>query len=208
VRAESVRRGNDILLNRPTLEDQSDPVRLTQTWLEQTVVNQPFRDLASFFASVRNPDRLVSCDNDLFGSDFLKQVTKIPERTQKARLRRIQKMLKVVVPQFEVIEFFRDANNTQQFSDGMLRLINLLWVILDKKGPLLLEEPESSLHPEIVRVLPQLLVRVQRRTGRQIFLSTHSPELLRDEGIGLDEILLFKPTPEGTQVSLANAQSF
>jgi hypothetical protein len=32
--------------------------------------------------------------------------------------------------------------------------------------------------------------------------------LLRDEGIGLDEILLFKPTPEGTQVSLANAQSF
>jgi hypothetical protein len=39
--------------------------------------------------------------------------------------------------------------------------------------------------------------RVQRRTGRQIFISTHSPDLLRDEGIGLDEVLLFIPKEEG-----------
>jgi hypothetical protein len=84
--------------------------------------------------------------------------------------------------------------------------MGLLWVALDKEGPLLLEEPELSLHPEIVRLLPQLLARVQRRTGRQIFLSTHSPDLLRDEGIGLDEVLLLRPTPEGTEISPASAQ--
>jgi predicted ATPase len=236
VRAESVRRGNDILLNRPTPEDQSDPARLTQTWLEQVTVNQPFRDLASFFASirylhivpqlVREPDRSVGRSNDPFGGDFLEQVAKTPERTRKARLQRIQEALKVAVPQLEVIELFRDANGTphlrgkyrhwrpqgawqteEQFSDGTLRLMGLLWVALDREGPLLLEEPELSLHPEIVRVLPQLLARAQRRTGRQIFLSTHSPELLRDEGIGLDEVLLLKPTPEGTQVSPASAQA-
>ena len=236
VRAESVRRGNDILLNRPTPEDQSDPARLTQTWLEQVNVNQPFRDLASFFASirylhivpqlVREPDRSVGRSNDPFGGDFLEQVAKTPERTQKARLRRIQGALKFAVPQLEAIELFRDANGTphlrgkyrhwrpqgawqteEQFSDGTLRLMGLLWVALDREGPLLLEEPELSLHPEIVRVLPQLLARAQRRTGRQIFLSTHSPELLRDEDIGLDEVLLLKPTPEGTQVSPASAQA-
>jgi predicted ATPase len=68
-------------------------------------------------------------------------------------------------------------------------------------GPLLLEEPELSLHPEIVRVLPQMFARVQRLTGRQIFVTTHSPDLLRDEGIGVDEVLLFIPETEGTRVT-------
>lgn len=91
----------------------------------------------------------------------------------------------------------------EQFSDGTLRLMGLLWVALDKEGPLLLEEPELSLHPEIVGVLPQMLARMQRRTGRQSFLSTHSPDLLRDEGIGLDEVLLLQPGAEGTEVTTA-----
>jgi len=77
---------------------------------------------------------------------------------------------------------------------------------MEREGPLLLEEPELSLHPEIVRVLPQMLARAQRRTGRQIFLSTHSPDLLRDDGIGLDEVLLLVPGSEGTTVVTAASQ--
>ena len=129
------------------------------------------------------------------------------------------------MPQLQEIELFRDTRGTphlrgkyqhwrpqgawqteEQFSDGTLRLMGLLWVALESGGPLLLEEPELSLHPEVVRFLPQMFARVQRRTGRQIFVSTHSPDLLRDEGIGLDEVLLLRPTPEGTEVSLASAQ--
>jgi ABC-type multidrug transport system ATPase subunit len=83
--------------------------------------------------------------------------------------------------------------------------MGLLWVVMEKPGPLLLEEPELSLHPEIVRVLPQMLARAQRRTGRQILLSTHSPDLLRDEGIGLDEVLLLLPSDEGTTVRTAGS---
>jgi hypothetical protein len=51
-----------------------------------------------------------------------------------------------------------------------------------------------------------MLARVQRRTGRQIFLSTHSPDLLRDEGIGLDEVLLLVPGSEGTEVTTAGSR--
>jgi ABC-type histidine transport system ATPase subunit len=74
---------------------------------------------------------------------------------------------------------------------------------LDGKGPLLLEEPELSLHPEIVQHIPQMIARIQRKSSRQIFVSTHSTDFLRDQGIGLDEVLLLLPTDEGTVVNVA-----
>jgi predicted ATPase len=235
LKKERVLRDGQILLARPNNEDQSDPARLTQTFLEQVNVNRDFRDIAAFFASirylhivpqlVREPDRSVGRANDPFGGDFLEQVAKTPEKTQKARLRRIRDALRVAVPQLQEIELWRDTRGTphlrgkyehwrpqgawqteEQFSDGTLRLMGLLWGVMDGQGPLLLEEPELSLHPEIVRVLPQMLARVQRRTGRQIFLSTHSPDLLRDDGIGLDEVLLLVPGTEGAEVKTAASQ--
>ncbi|MFQ5504586.1 MAG: AAA family ATPase [Planctomycetota bacterium] len=235
VRKERVSGPAGELLVRPNEDDKKDPARLTQTYLEQVNVNREFRELVTFFASirymhivpqlVREPDRSVGRSNDPFGGDFLEQVAKTQERTRNARLRRIQEALRVAGPQLQEIELWRDARGTphlrgkyqhwrpqgawqteEQFSDGTLRLMGLLWVAMDKEGPLLLEEPELSLHPEIVRLLPQMLARVQRRTGRQIFLSTHSPDLLRDEGIGLDEVLLLVPGSEGTEVTTAGSQ--
>src|SRR5574337_535408 len=231
---EIVVRDGETLLERPSEEDKQDPDRLTQTHLEQVNVNRHFRVVASFFESirylhivpqlVREPDRSVGRPNDPFGGDFLEQMAKTQERTRVARLQRIRDALRVAVPQLTEIELWRDERGTphlrgkyehwrpqgawqteEQFSDGTLRLMGLLWVAMEGGGPLLLEEPELSLHPEIVRFLPQMFARVQRRTGRQIILSTHSPDLLRDEGIGLDEVLLLRPGAEGTEVSPASA---
>jgi len=234
VRKERVLRNGKILLERPNDEDRNDPARLTQTYLEQVNVNRPFRDLATFFDSihylhivpqlVREPDRSVGRHNDPFGGDFLEQIAKAPDRKRNTRLRRIKEALRVAVPQLQEIELWRDARGAphlrgryqhwrpqgswqteKQFSDGTLRLMGLLWAAMEGGGPLLLEEPELSLHPEIVRVLPQMFARVQRLTGRQIFTSTHSPDLLRDDGIGLDEVLLFTPESEGTRVAPAES---
>ena len=222
------------ILARPNDPDRNDPDQLKQTHLEQGSVNQKFRDLATFFSSIRylhivpqlirEPDRSVGRSNDPFGGDFLEQIAKSPDRKRDARLRRIKEALRVAVPQLQEIELWRDARGTphlrgkyqhwrpqgawqteEQFSDGTLRLMGLLWAAMEGGGPLLLEEPELSLHPEIVRVLPQMFARVQRLTDRQIFISTHSPDLLRDEGIGLDEVLLFVPGVEGTSVTLAES---
>ncbi|MBI3917895.1 MAG: AAA family ATPase [Betaproteobacteria bacterium] len=231
---ERVVLGDRTLLERPNEDDAQDPDRLTQTHLEQVNVNRSFRELASFFESirylhivpqlVREPDRSVGRPNDPFGGDFLEQIAKTQERTRIARLNRIREALRVAVPQLTEIELWRDDRGTphlrgkyehwrpqgawqteEQFSDGTLRLMGLLWVAMESGGPLLLEEPELSLHPEIVRFLPQMFARVQRRTGRQIILSTHSPDLLRDEGIGLDEVLLLRPGREGTEVNPASS---
>jgi len=231
---EKVVRDGRVLLMRPNDDDKQDPARLTQTHLEQVNVNRSFRELASFFESVRylhivpqlvrEPDRSVGRPNDPFGGDFLEQIAKTQERTRLARLSRIRDALRVAVPQLAEIEQYRGGRGTphlrgkyehwrpqgawqteDQFSDGTLRLMGLLWVAMEGGGPLLLEEPELSLHPEIVRYLSQMFARVQRRTGRQIILSTHSPDLLRDEGIGLDEVLLLRPGSEGTEVTPAGA---
>jgi predicted ATPase len=214
VKKEQVAKEREVILRRPNEEDEKDPERLTQTYLEQVNVNRAFREIAEFFASVRyrhvvpqlvrEPDRSVGKSNDPFGGDFLEQIARTPEKTRNARLRRIQDALRVAVPQLQLLELWRDVRGTphlrgryehwrpqgawqteDQLSDGTLRLLGLLWAVQDGTGPLLLEEPELSLHPDVVRYIPQMLARVQRRSGRQILISTHSTDLLQDEGIGL-----------------------
>lgn len=90
------------------------------------------------------------------------------------------------------------------FSDGTLRLIGLCWTLLEGESLLLLEEPELSLHSEIVRKIPSLFQQVvsQRKKQRQIIVSTHSWELLSDKGIGGEEVLLLKPYDEGTKIEV------
>ena len=234
IRKERVVREGSVLLDRPLDEDRADPERLTQTYLEQVNTNQPFRAIADFLETVRylhivpqlvrEPDRSVGRRNDPYGGDFLERIASTPEKTRNARLRRIRVALSVAVPQLQELELWRDVRGTphlrgkyehwrpqgawqteDDFSDGTLRLLGLLWATLDGAGPLLLEEPELSLHPDVVGFLPQMLARMQRRTGRQIFVSTHSPEILRDEGLGTDELLLLIPDKKGTGVRLANS---
>lgn len=232
ITCERVVRNGVEILNRPDSQDERDQERLTQTYLEQVNVNLEFRPVAHFLASVRylhivpqlirEPDRSVGRQNDPFGGDFLEHVARTPKRIRRAWLRRIQGALRVAVPQLGELELTHDIQGTphlrgkyehwrprgawqseEQFSDGTLRLLGLLWIILEGSGPVLLEEPELSLHPEVVRFIPQMFARAQRRTGRQVILSTHSSDLLRDQGIGLDEVLLLEPGAEGTVVKLA-----
>lgn len=232
IKREIVIRAGVQLVNRPDVSDREDPERLTQTYLQQVNVNKLFRPVVDALATVRylhivpqlirDPDRSVGRTNDPYGGDFLRQLAETPEKTQRARLRRISQALAVAVPQLSELELVRDSKGAphlrgryehwrpqgawqteDQFSDGTLRLLGLLWAIEEKGGSLLLEEPELSLHPEVVKFLPQMFARMQRRTGRQVMTSTHSTDLLRDEGIGLDEVLLLTPSPEGTRVSTA-----
>jgi len=231
VKREYVAARGECLIERPNEADRKDKERLTQTYLEQVSVNKDFRDVADFFGSVRylhivpqlirEPDRSVGKKNDPFGGDFLEQVAGTSKRTRAARLWRIREALGVAVPQLKELGFWPDDRGTphlrgnyehwrpgawqteEVFSDGTLRLMGLLWAALDGSGPLLLEEPELSLHPEVVQYLPQMFARLQRRSKRQVLLSTHSSDLLRDSGIGLDEVVLLLPQAEGSLVKLA-----
>lgn len=161
---------------------------------------------------------------DPFGKRFLENIAKTSDKTRTARLKRIENALHIVVPQLKELSFIKDETGAphleavykhwrpkagkqreDQFSDGTLRLIALLWSLQESKSLLLLEEPELSLNAEIVSKLAPMISRLQRQTRRQVVLSTHSPDLLSDKGIGGEEVLILEPGTEGTQVHAASS---
>lgn len=235
VHKERVTKNGEVLLDRPDEQDEADDNRLTQTHLEQVTANQQFRTVADVLAEVRylhvipqlvRHPRPSNGGRDPFGGDFLEQLARTPENTRKARLRRINQALRVAVPQLQELKLERDGlgvphlkglyehwrpnagwQTEEHFSDGTLRLLGLLWAFLDGEAPLLLEEPELSLHTAVVRFIPSIMARAGGKRQRQVLISTHSYELLTDEGIGAEELVLLKPTRDGTVVELAAANA-
>ncbi|MHB8835977.1 MAG: AAA family ATPase [Candidatus Methylomirabilia bacterium] len=218
-------------LNRPDEADRKDPERLTQTAIQQVTANQPFRELADFFRGVsylhlvpqlvreEQAPRSDRLGPDPYGRDLLDRIRNAKPKTQKARLKRIEQVLRVVVPHLEDLRLKIDKHgqphiegkfqhwraqgayqNETQLSDGTLRLIGFLWSLQEPAGPLLLEEPELSLHSAIVRRLAPFIHRAQvAGDGRQVILSTHSEHMLMDAGIAPEEVLLVQPAAEGSE---------
>jgi predicted ATPase len=163
---------------------------------------------------------------DPFGLKFLDRIMSAPAKTRRARLRKIEQALKIAVPELENLTDMRDERGLphlealyrhwrpqggrqreDQFSDGTLRLIGLMWSLLEGDDLLLLEEPELSLHTGVVSKLPALIWRLQRQKMRQVIISSHSAEMLADRGIRPNEVALLRPRgSEGTVVELAADQ--
>ena len=232
---ERVWKDGQQILDRPNQDDEIDAVRLRETYLEQVNSNFEFREIQTFLNSIlyvhlipqlfRYSDAFQSnaLQDDPFGRGFLDRIIETPEKTRRSRLKKIESVLKIALPQLKQLQDVKDKmgvlhlealyehwrpNATQQedqFSDGTLRLIGLLWSLLEGNSLLLLEEPELSLHSAINAKLPSLIEQLQKGKRRQIFISTHSSDLLSDPGIGGEEVLLLTPRPEGTQVEVASS---
>lgn len=234
---EAVYRDGRLLFERPNDNDNKDPLRLTQTALEQINFNVDFREVAQFLEKIfylhlvpqiiRSGEAFAGNGGlaDAYGRHFLERVAKTSKTIRDARLRRIRDALVIAVPQLKDLSLETDERGVphligsykhwrpraakqteEQFSDGTLRLLGLLWALQEGDGPLLLEEPELSLHSGVVRRLPNLIYRTQRarkKLPRQVILSTHSAELLSDPGISGEEVLMLTPSAEGTQVKTA-----
>lgn len=230
VAEEIVKLNAEVVLQRPDADDDADPERLIQTALEQISANKSFRLIADFFAEtrylhlvpqvIRDASRAGDIVDDPFGGDFIARMNRVSPKTRDAWLRQVTAALQIAVPQFSSLEVTVDSagrphlesrytnwrttgarQDERDLSDGTLRLIGLLWSLVEvgrKGAPVLLEEPELSLHPAVIRMLPTVLARAQRSNGAQVILTTHSPELLDDEGIRADEVLLLHPTADGT----------
>jgi predicted ATPase len=168
------------------------------------------------FADKIGGQRLV---DDPFGQGFLEKLAKTPDRTRSRRLEKIGKALTQAVPQFKELRFEKDElghphlqalyahhrpnagwQSEEHFSDGTLRLLGLLWTLLDGNSLLLLEEPEISLNDAIVKEIPLILHRLQRdkKVKRQIIVSTHSEALLSNPGIDGRGVVLLESGPEGS----------
>ena len=231
---EKVWKGNKLLVNRPEQEDIKDNARLTQTYLEQINTNKEFRDISRFFENalylhlvpqlLKYPSAFTGQDlpGDPFGKGFLERVAKMNEKTRKAWLNKIEHALKLAVPQLTNLVFTTERGyphlevtyshwrpgagrqREEQFSDGTLRLIGLLWALQEGDSLLLIEEPELSLNGAIVSKLSPLIFKLQKPRKRQVLISSHSTELLSDKGISLKEIIVLEPAAEGTKITVAS----
>ena len=230
---EKVWKGDSLIVERPYDEDKKDFERRTQTYLEQINANMGFREIARFFDSilylhlvpqlVRYPKQFSGpgVPGDPFGRSFLERISKTTEKTRKARLQKIEKALRMAVPQLKELTYMVDTaeggvphlqarydhwrpnaglQREVDFSDGTLRLIGLFWTLLERDSVLLMEEPELSLNSEIVQRLPRLFHQLLSKQKRQIIVSTHSYHLLTDKGVGGEEVLLLVPDKEGTKI--------
>lgn len=180
---------------------------------------------------IRYEDRIRGerLEDDPFGQGFLDRIARAPEGTRRTRLKKIERALSKAVSHFSELKFAKDDTGIphlaakyvhfrpnagwqqeDQFSDGTLRLIALLWILQEGNSLLLLEEPELSLNDEIVAQIPEMISRIQRtkkrRDRRQIVMSTHSSALLSNEGIDERGVLLLEPAKEGIGIRTTNAE--
>ncbi|MCF8237374.1 MAG: AAA family ATPase [Saprospiraceae bacterium] len=181
------------------------------------IIPQLVRDASSYF--------LAKNKEDFFGRNLLDRIARTPQSVRDSYLSKINRVLVLAVPQLNQLSFIKDElgiphleaiythwrpkagkQSEDQFSDGTLRLIGFLWALLDGNETVLLEEPELYLHAEIVKQLPEFISKLQKKKSgeRQVIITTHSYDLLSNEGIGGNEIIVLINSKDGTLAKLAS----
>ena len=117
---ERVYHREKLILERPDKDDNSDPIRLTQTNLEQINANSKFREVVRFLESIRylhlvpqllrQPEAFQGSNSpeDPYGRNFLEMVAKTPEKTRRSRLLKIEGALRKAVPQLKGLTDVKD----------------------------------------------------------------------------------------------------
>jgi len=235
LRFEKIWRGDTLIRERPDADDADElrltqthleQINSNADFREIGRFLESIRYLHLVPQLLRHPEAFQGpgIPDDPYGRNFLEMVVKTPEKTRRSRLKRIEAALREAVPQLKGLTDMKDETGIphleatyahwrpnagrqreDQFSDGTLRLIGLFWSLMEGEAPLLLEEPELSLHSEIVAKLPPLFYRLQRKRRRQIFVSTHSGDMLSQKSIGGEEVIILRPDKEGTVVEVASS---
>lgn len=203
---EMVIHGSSVILDRTKDSAGEDSETLKYTHLEQAASNQRFRELKTFLENIEYLNVIPQLvressavpypgKSDFYGRGFLQRLAAMNKSVCASYFKRVNDVLRAAVPQLDelslaydemgtphleaVYKHWRPKGNRQredQFSDGTLRLIGFLFALLDNKGVVLLEEPETNLNSAVVAQLPAFISRLQRskEETRQVFITTHS----------------------------------
>ena len=210
-------------LTRSVLEKNSEAPYSELTHFLQAITELQLSPKLHHFPDGIQQDTAADNANGQGVNALLERIASADEETRRARLKTIEAGLTLAVPQFAQLAFIRDSDTghphlqaryshwppqagwqrEDRFSDGTLRLIGLLWALLESDSVLLLEEPELSLNPEIVSQFAPIFWGMQARKEQQILISTQSDVMLAEPGIDSTEVLMLTPTETGTTAKLA-----
>lgn len=143
--------------------DLHSPIRQPQLGTLTPVLNHDGVDLAAAIATIRAVGERQQLD-DLIERAFPGSVLKVEDIDNE------------LVLSFETPGVFRDLS-VLELSDGTLQYFCLLAALLSPRPApfLVLNEPETSIHPDLYVPLAELIVAASKRS--QVFLTTHSFEL-------------------------------
>ncbi len=101
----------------------------------------------------------------------------------------------------------RDAIPATRLSDGSLRYLCLLSVLLHPEPPpvICIEEPELGLHPDIIPEVAKLLIEASSRS--QIFVTTHSDVLVDALSEVPEAVVVCEKVDGATQLRRLDAES-
>ena len=145
-------------------------------------------------SAVRTPQTISPAQTPgLNGEDLVSCLYTIRE-TNKDRFEAIENALRIAFPTFESLNFpavaagrltlaWRDRNFSRPFDIGELSegTLRFLWLTTLLQSPglpeiTLIDEPEVSLHPEMLQILTELMREASSRT--QLFVATHSDRFI------------------------------
>jgi predicted ATPase len=143
--------------------DTESPLRQPQIGVQTTVLEHEGSDLAAALETI--------CE--IGDEEFLRQT--IEEAFAGAALV-IENMETLFSIKLQIPGLLRPLQ-AREFSDGQLRFLCLCAALLSPRPPslLALNEPETSLHPDLIDSLARLVVRAAKDT--QLWITTHSQPL-------------------------------
>lgn len=110
-----------------------------------------------------------------------------------------------VIPEGGTLQLYVTENErsfpARRLSDGTLRYLCLLAILLDPEPPplLVIEEPELGLHPDILPTLRDLMVEAGSRS--QLIVTTHSTQLVDAMTEYADSVLICEKTGSTSRIS-------
>ena len=137
------------------------------------------------------------------------------------RYQQLLEQVRVAVPTLEKVEagyvdtkelglFFKETGFPRRWfaddvSDGTIQAVALFLVLLSGDPAVIVEEPETSLHPWILRHFMSSAREVTEGDGQpqrsQVIVSTHSPICV--DGVAPDSLYVTHRTEEGTNITRA-----
>ncbi|MBN1323335.1 MAG: AAA family ATPase [Methanotrichaceae archaeon] len=208
---ERIRRSGELILNRPDKRDAEDPLRLANTVLEEKSSNEHIAEIAGFLGSIRyldfdpmlfrypHPFPPADIPGDPYGRKILERMKEVPDSERKKKVKIIEDMLKLAVPQLRKLVFVLDeagsphlegtvdigrpraVHREDKLSNGTLKGFAILWSAMEEGSVLLLEKPEAYLNPEAIHRICIYLYISLIRGDKQFIISTDGAEFLKDD---------------------------
>jgi predicted ATPase len=179
---------------------------------------------------LRHQDPFPPADlpGDPFGRKILQRAAEMPATERDRRIKIIEDVLKLAIPQMPKFKFSSGRSGSpgleatfeigrprakfkqDRISDGTLAAFAILWCFMEDGPLLVLEKPESFLNPGTIHRLCMILyLKSVLGKEKQLIMSTHSPEFLKDDitPISAEEILLLVESDykEGSKAFLASS---